>query len=300
MLALLGSAGGARAQGSPAPEPAPPLPPPAAPAPGNGSPATGYPFAPPGGYPPSGYPPGSPYPAAYPPGYPAYPPGYPTASPPSAPPAASPAAEPPSEPPAPLPSGRWRLGFALMLSPQGRLAFDDRYQGEAIDNYSRSTTAGPGCAAFSEIDVVRYLYLGLAVQLLPWVAWSQPPGASGSSTTWGGSAREFDFLPHAGLAFSTTPRLRILGYVGAGYSLMDASSITGPQYIKLGTMHGYVVQAGGGVRYALGEHGFLTARASIQQARHSQTERSPTTGLPHEATLRTTVIGVQGAAGYWF
>lgn len=313
LVVLLGAAGRARAEDKPAatagvlanpatsPLPAaeatPPAPEqtPSALPPAGGSPPTGYPPAQPFGYPPGyGYPP-----PAYPQGYPAYPYAYPPAQP-QSPPDAGPPAPPTPEPPAPLPTGRWRLGGSLVLFPQGYLSFDHRLGGESIDNYARSTISSPGIAGFAEVDLVRYLYLGLAAQFLPWVEWTQPEGSSARGSTWGGSAREFDLLPHIGLAFATSPRLRIFGYLGAGYSLLDASAVTGPQYIELETMHGFVVQTGGGARFAVGEHGFFAVRGSYQRGYHGQEERSPTTGLSSEARLRSSFIGLHGSAGYWF
>jgi hypothetical protein len=271
---------------------------PAAP-PAAGAPPAGYPYPAPYGYPP-GYPyppnyayPPAPYPAypQYPPGYPAYPPGYPY------PPA--PAPEPPPPPPAPLPSGKWRIGGSLFLVPQGYLTYDLKYRGETQLLHKGGTTTTAGIAAFAELDLVRHLFLGLSLQFLPSIKWTPPSGAAAASDVFGGSGQELDFLPQAGVHLSASPRLRLLAYVAPGYSLLFAAGMA-DAFAESGVVHGFVVQTGGGVLYAIGEHGFFSIRASYQWTFQNNQVQSNTTGESADARFRFHFVGAHGAAGVWF
>ena len=269
------------------------------------APPTGYPYPPPYAYPPgTGTPPGSPYPppSAYPPGY-AYPPAYAGYPPPPGP---LPGAElpPPPEPPSPLPTGKWRTGASLFLVPQGYLSYELKYRGESLLAYGRGTTATAGVAAFAEVDPIPHrwchLYLAFSLQFLPSIKWEPPPGsASTSGSAFGGAGRELDFLPQIGVAFSPSPRVRLLGYVAPGYSLLFASNLVGV-LADPGTARGFVVQAGTGMVYAVGEHGFFAVRASYQWTYQNHQVQSNTTGESADVHFRFHFIAVHGAGGYWF
>ena len=282
----------------PAPAANPQTPAPAAPPPA--TPPTPYAFPP--GY---AYPPGHPYPQgypAYPPGahpqgYPAYPPAYPQGYPPGTyqPPPA------PEPPPSPPPSGKLRLGASIILAPQGNLKYELEYRGEALDSHAGGTSATGGVSAFVEYDVIRHLFVGAALQIMPSLKWQSPSKTSSNSVSYGGSVHAFDLLPQVGISLSPTPRLRVLAYAAPGYSLLDSSSLHGFVLpVALGTMHGFVLQAGGGVQYAFGQHGFFAIRGFYQRASYQTQIKSSTTGQSAEAQLRATFFGVHGCGGYWF
>lgn len=287
------------------PAPAPTLPPPTDAA----QPAYPYPLG-------SPYAPGYAYPPAYgasapyPYGYPAYPPGYsPYASPyPAYPPAnARPTAadHPPAlvaEPPlAPAPSGRWRLGAALMFAPQGTLSYDLIVKGEPqVPPYSSSTAATAGVVPYLQLDLFRHLYLGLAVQVLPSVKGNGNAASSGSnSNIFGGSGREVDFLPQVGLTVPTSRRLRLLAFAAPGYSLLFASNLV-KIYANPGTAHGFIFQTGFGLLWSLGEHAFLDLRGAYQWGFQHNNVQSPTTGESADIEVQSRFFGLQAGGGYWF
>ena len=301
--ALLGSPARAQTQDKPAPDAKaqPPAGQPTAPAPASASPPAGYPYPAPYGYPPGyGFPPGytypsAPYPAYPPQGYPQYPPAYPAYPPPYP----TPAPEPPPEPPAPLPSGRWRMGASLFLVPQGYLSYDLKYRGESQLTYAGGTTATAGVTTFAELDPIRHLYLGLALQFLPSIKWEPRSGSAAGSNAFSGTGQELDLLPQIGASLSASPRLRLLAYVAPGYSLLIASGMA-DAFANSGTAHGFVVQTGGGVLYALGAHGFFSIRGSYQWTFQNNQVQSNTTGASADAHFRFHFIALHGAGGYWF
>lgn len=287
----------AQASGQPqATAPAAPVPVPSSatantPAPATATPQPVYPYPPP--YPPGyAYPPG--YPQAPPPGYPGYPPGY----------AAYPAPPPAPETEAPLPSGKWRLGGSLFLIPHASLVYDLKYRGEPLDYYDRGVSTTAGVALFTEVDVLPHLFLGLALQCLPsikWVPLPLPPGVSREEMpSIGGVAREYDLLPQFGGYVNATPRLRLLAYLAPGYSLLDTSSLDTTIPIKHGTTHGFVLQAGGGMLYAVGQHGFFAIRGLYQRSSSKEQVPSPNTGQSAEPTFFFSFFALQGSGGFWF
>lgn len=250
---------------------------------------------PPPGYahPPYGYPAPYPYPYPYPPvhaypGYPAYPP-YPaySAYPPPAPPA----------PPAPLPTGKWRIGGSLMAIGEGRLSYDLRMRGESLLTHERGVKTTAGLALFVERDLLRYLYVGFAFQIVPSIKWKPAPTTEGDPFT--GSASQLDFLPQLGGIYSPTPRLRILGYAAPGFSLLDASDLA-DIFASSGTPYGFALQVGGGILYALGAHAFLSVRGAHQWTFLRNEVKSHTTNEHADVYFRFRFFSLQGSAGYWF
>jgi hypothetical protein len=297
--------------GEATPAPGAPATPPAAapPAPGDPSPA-GYPppyaYPPAYGYPPPyGYPPSSPNAPASQPAYPAYPPyppyGYPPAPayPPDYPPPPADVVTPPPDH-GPLPAGRWRAGATLLISPQGYLAYDLRYRGESLVAYRRGTAPSAGVAAFAEYDLVRHLFVGLALQFLPAIKWEPPPGTDTTTTaSFGGTARQLDLLSQVGVCMFPSARLRLLAYVAPGYSLLFASNLV-DAYADPGTARGFLLQVGGGFLYAVGPHAFFAIRTSYQWASPNNQVQSSTTGESADVRLRFRFIALQGMGGYWF
>ncbi len=291
VAALLISTTAAQAQpAAPAGAAAPAAPgaPAAAPAP---VPPPGYAYPPPYGYPaPYAYPPG--YPAPYPayPAYPGYPPAYGVYQP------ARPAPAP--TPPAPLPTGRWRLGAALMLIPQGHFSYELRYRGETQLLYARDIQTTGGVSVSAEYDVIRYVYVGLAFQYLPSIEWTNAAGIVRNPIN--GKASAYDFLPLIGARYSPTPRLRLLAYAAPGFSIFDASGVK--QYMSSsGTAYGFALQLGGGLLYAIGQHMFFSLRGSYQWTAASKPEvQSLTTSETAELHARFRFVGAQGSLGYWF
>jgi hypothetical protein len=273
---------------------APATAPPAAPASAASPAAYPYPYPPPYGYPPGyGYPYGYP-PPAYPPysqGAPTYPAAY-AVNPPAYPAPAAP-------PPAPLPSGKWRLGASLLLVPQGYLSYDLKYRGESQLTYARGTTSSAAVAVFTEFDLIRHLYLGMTLQFMPSVKWEPPPASSPQTSAFSGSGQELDLLPQIGASLSATPRLRVMAFVAPGYSLLFASGMA-DAFANTGTAHGFALQTGGGILYALGEHGFFAIRGSYQWTFPNSQVHSNTTGESADAHFRFHFIALHGAAGYWF
>jgi hypothetical protein len=284
-----------------APTPATPAPvPPTAnastPAPAHASPPPpppAYPYPPPYGYAPGYvYPPGYPPPAPY--GYPGYPPGY-TNYP--APPQQPPATPPPDLPP----SGKWRVGGALLLIPRADLTYDLKYRDEPLDYYDRGVSTTVGVAAFAEYDVFSHLFVGFSLQYLPSIKWKSLSVAAGATAPpFGGSAREYDVLPQIGGYWNATPRLRLLVYVAPGYSLLDASSLETAIPIKHETVHGFVLQTGGGLLYAIGQQGFFAIRGLYQRSSHKGQVSSPTTGQTAEPNYFFSFFALQGSGGFWF
>ena len=282
------------------PAPAPTLPPPT----GAAQPAApnppSYPYSP--GY--SPYAPAYGSPAPYPYGYPAYPPGYsPYASPyPVYPPAYAqqpvagypPVAE---SPPAPVPGGKWRIGAALMFAPQGTLSYSLNYRGEPLLAYSGSTAATGGVVPYLQLDLLRYLYVGIAVQVLTSVKWSSPAATSGSNNNiFGGSGSEVDVLPQVGL---TSRRIRLLAFAAPGYSLLFASNLV-EVYADPGTAHGFIFQTGFGMVCSIGEHAFLDFRGAYQWGFQNNKVQSATTGESADVEVHSRFFGLQAGGGYWF
>jgi hypothetical protein len=87
--------------------------------------------------------------------------------------------------------------------------------------------------------------------------------------------------------------------VAPGYSLLFASGMA-DAFANSGVVHGFVVQTGGGVLYALGEHGFFSIRGSYQWTFQNNRVQSNTTGESADAQFRFRFVAVHGAAGYWF
>jgi hypothetical protein len=308
------SPGWAQAPDSPAPPPsaaspppaaqgAPVAPPPAAPGAPPNVPAPGSPAYPPYAYPPPyGYPPGYAYP---PPGYPAYPPGYPpypAAYPPYPAYAPPPSPEPPPEPPTPLPAGKWRLGATLLLIPKNQdfsyLSYDLRVRDESLLTHEGGIKSTAGVSVFAEVDLIRYVHLALAVQFLPWVEWVSAATAT-RADPFVGTAQEVDFFPQLGVTFPATRRLRILGYVAPGYSLFAASDMA-DIFANSGTPHGFALQLGGGILYAIGQSAFFTVRASEQWAFYGNQVRSNTTGETADVSFRLRFLALHNSVGFWF
>ncbi len=257
----------------------------------------GYPYSPAYGYPP---------PAPYPPGYPTYPRGYsPYASPyPGYPPAYAGAGYRPAvsaePPPSPLPSGRLRIGAALVVMPQGTLSYSLNYKGEPLLAYSGSTAGTAGIVPFVQVDLHRYLYLAFAVQFLPSVKWSLAgPASSSNNNLFGGTGREVDFLPQLGVTVSAARRLRLLVFAAPGYSLLFASNLV-KVYADPGTAHGFLVQTGFGMIWALGQHGFLDFRGTYQWGFQNNQVQSATTGESADVEVHSRFFGLRAGGGYWF
>lgn len=285
--------------------PAPTLPPATGPAQPAYPYPSAYPNAPGYGYP-SAYGQPAPYPYGYPPApqgyspyaspYPAYPPAYgqwPTVG---YPPAVY--AEPP---PDPVPSGKWRLGASLMLAPKGNLSYSLNYKGEPLLAYSGDTATTAGVVPYLQLDLFRYLYLAVAVQILPSVRWSSTSAASSGSSNniFGGSGREVDFLPQVGLSIPASRRIRILAFAAPGYSLLFASDLV-KVYADPGTAHGFVFQTGFGMVLSLGQHAFLDFRGSQQWGFQNNKVQSATTGAAADVEVHSRFTSLQAGGGYWF
>jgi len=71
-------------------------------------------------------------------------------------------------------------------------------------------------------------------------------------------------------------------------------------FANSGVVHGFVVQIGGGVLYALGEHAFFSIRGCYQWTFQNKQVQSTTTGESADARFRFGFVGLHGAVGYWF
>ncbi len=314
--ALLGGPRPAHASDSPVPDAsvpasspsAAPLPPASVP-PADGAvpgpPPAAYPYPP---YPaPSGYPSGYAYP---PPTYPAYPPGY-GQYPPSYPPypayPAPPPPEAPPPPPAPVPTGRLRLGGSFLFIPEGSspyhasyLSYDLRVRGETLFAHKGDIETTAGVAVFAELDLIRYLHLALAVQLQPSIRWrSTTTTTMTQRDPFVGTGHEVDFFPQVGVTFSATRRLRVLGYIAPGYALLAAAGMA-DVLANSGTPHGFALQVGSGILYAIGQHGFFTVRVAQQWAFLQSQAHSNTTGETAEAYFRLRFLALHNSIGFWF
>jgi hypothetical protein len=191
------------------------------------------------------------------------------------------------------------LGGTVFLVPQGKLSYQLNYRGEPLQAYSRGINDSAGLAGFAEYDLIRYLYVGFAFQIMPSIKWASTSSSSTDTNSFGGTARMFDFLPHLGVAIPTTPRFSIVAFAAPGYSFFSASDFAGT-YTKLGTARGFVIQAGGGVRYAFGQHGFFEVRGNYQRNYHNEKVQSSTTGESADAQFRFNFLSLHGSGGYWF
>ena len=221
----------------------------------------GYTYSPGYPYPPAyGYPPPSPYAPGYPPNpqgyspyaspYPAYPPAYaqPTAAGYLRPVYAEP-------PPAPVPGGKWRLGATVMFVPQGTLAYNLIYRGEAQVAYSGTTAATAGIAAQLQIDLFRYLFAGFTLQYLPSISWNNPlPQPSTNTNPFGGSAHETDLLPQLGANIPVARRIRFQVFAAPGYSFLSVSGLTISKALidQGGSPRGFLFQTGVAMNWSFG------------------------------------------------
>jgi hypothetical protein len=187
-----------------------------------------------------------------------------------------------------------------MAAPQGTLSYSLNYKGEPLLAYSGSTAATAAVVPYLQLDLVRYLYLGFAVQILPSVKWSSPAKSSGSNNNiFGGSGREVDFLPQVGLTVPTSRRLRLLAFAAPGYSLLFASNLV-KVYADPGTAHGFLFQTGFGLLWSLGTHAFLEFRGTYQWGFQNNKVQSLTTGESADVEVHSRFFGLQAGGGYWF
>lgn len=300
----------ATAPATPATAP-PPAPLPTAPSPANqlpyafppgyGYPPPGYAYPPPGyGYPPPGYaypPPGYATPPgdAYPPGYAPYPQGSPGYYP-----APSVAQRPTS---LPAPKGKLRLGASLGVFAGGRLRYQLLFRDEALVSHSAPAAMTPALMVFADYQLTRLFYLGLSVQYVATVKWSQSatldPSSSTSSHPYGGSGAGIDLLPRLGISYPLMPWLRITASAAPGYSFINASDMI-EVYVNPGTMAGFTVQGDAGVLVSFSEHAFAQGRLSYQSSFVDSRTTSSTTGETATAELRASYLGVHAGIGYWF
>jgi hypothetical protein len=194
------------------------------------------------------------------------------------------------------------VGGSVLIG-KGNLVYNLKYRGEPLDYNDRGVDTSIGLAGVVEYDVISHLFVGFALQFLPKLRWDPVTTVTSQGdrvTMYGGTAREYDFLPQVGGYWNATPRLRLLAVVAGGYSLLETSSLETLLPVEHGLTHGFVLQAGGGILYAIGTWGFFTARGLYQRSSHKQQVKSPTTGQTAEPTFFLSFFALQGAFGAWF
>ena len=71
-------------------------------------------------------------------------------------------------------------------------------------------------------------------------------------------------------------------------------------FANSGTPHGFALQLGGGILYAIGQHGFFTVRASQQWAFYGNQVHSNTTGESADVYFRLRFLALHNSVGFWF
>jgi hypothetical protein len=191
-----------------------------------------------------------------------------------------------------------------LLVPQGTLSYNLRYQGEVLPPaHAGSTAATVGLAAQLQVDLFRYLLLGVAVQYIPSLSWESPASQSSTKdTSFGGSAYEVDLLPHLGATIPVAHRIRFLVFAAPGYSFLSASGLAiSKTYVDPGSAaRGFLFQAGAGVLWSFGEHAFLDFRGALQWGFQNSSVQSATTGESAELQVHSSLGTLQAGGGYWF
>ncbi len=185
--------------------------------------------------------------------------------------------------------------------PQGTLSYNLKIRAEPFLAYSGSSAATAGVVMpYLQFDLMRYLYVGFAMQYLPSVKWDNAvSGSTSNNNLFGGTGHELDFLPQLGVTVPAARRIRLLAFAAPGYSLLFASGLV-KVYADPGVAHGFLFQTGFGMICSVGESAFLDFRGAYQWGFQNNKVQSATTGESADVEVHSGLFGLQAGGGYWF